>query len=644
VYSHAKGLLFLLGLALAAPLTAQKLPRADVPSQYRWNLADIYPSDADWKKAKQRFMDELPVFEGFRGTIGTSADRLLACLDLRTRLNKDFARMFTYVNLSLDQDLRVQSCLAMQQELDQAGAIFDEKTAFIDPEILKIGSPTIQSFLAGQKGLGIYHQFLTELYRGQAHIGTAGEEKIMALAGMLADAPSNIQNVFTQADFPYPEITLGNGETAKLDQAGFQRLRASSNRDDRRKAFAAYFGRFNDYRRTCGALLNAQIQKDLFIAKARNYGSCLQSSLDTDNIPAAVYTGLIDSVNKNLGSFHRYLKLRKRILGVTELHSYDLSAPLLGGVEMEYPIEEAKQHLLAAFQPLGEVYAEAVKKAFDQRWIDVYPNDGKRSGGYANGWAYDVHPYILFNYHGRYDDMSGMAHELGHAMHGYLSNAHQPFPTAAPPRFIVEVASTFNEALLFDQLLKHISDDKARLSLLGGFLENIAVTVFRAAQVSEFELRIHEMVEKGEQLTGDALNALYLEMARKYHGHDQRICVVDDETESGWMFIPQLYSSFYAYQYAASYTAAAGLSELVLSGDKAAVDRYIRFLSSGGSDYAINLLKKAGVDMTASKPFEVAMKKMNQAMDEVERILDKMKVRIPAKMISNRLRSGSFAQ
>jgi oligoendopeptidase F len=624
MHARLKYWLPFLGLTLALPVWTQERQRAEIPIQYQWNLADIYPSDAAWKKAKQNFLDELPAIEKFRGTLGTSAQRLLDCLELRSRLNKDFLRMFTYINLNLDQDLRDQSTLALQQELNQIGTAFEEKTSFIDPEILKINSETIRLFLKNCEGLGTYRQYMDELLRGKAHIGTDGEERIMALSGMLADEPAAIHDVFIQADFPYPEIALENSQRVKIDQPGFQRLRASANREDRRRVFAAFFGRFNDFRRTFGAQLNAQIKKDLFYATARNYKSCLERSLDGDNIPVAVYTSLVDNINRNLGAFHRYLKLRKRILGVEQLHGYDLSAPLLARVERKYPIEEATKYLLAAFKPLGQDYGSAVKNAFGKRWIDFYSHEGKKFGGYANGWAYDVHPYILLNYENKYDDMSGMAHELGHAMHSYLSNSHQPFALAAPPRFVVEVASTFNEALLLDHMLKSMTDDGARLSLLGSFLENIAITVFRAAQISEFELRIHEMVEKGDQLTGDLLNDLYLKIARKYHGHDQQICVVDDETKSGWMFIPQLYSAFYAYQYAMSYTASAALSELVLGGVPAATERYVGFLSAGGSDYAINLLKKAGVDMTTSQPFELTIRKMNRVMDEMERILGKM--------------------
>jgi len=383
--------------------------------------------------------------------------------------------------------------------------------------------------------------------------------------------------------------------------------------------------KLNDFRRTFGALLNAQITKDLFRMKARKYASCLESSLDGDNIPAPVFHSLVAGVNANLGTLHRYLRLRQRILGLDQLHYYDLSAPLVAAAARTYTFEEARDHLLAALQPLGDEYLAVVKKAFAGRWIDVYPTEGKRSGGYSNGWAYDVHPYIMINYNGTFDDMSGLAHELGHAMQSYLSNARQPFATAVGPRFVVEVASTFNEALLLDAMLKRTGDDEVRLSMLGNYLDGFAITIFRATLVSEFELRIHEMAEKGEPLTGDTLNRLYAEITRKYYGHDQGICVVDDGIQSEWAVIPQLYSDFYAYQYATAFTASAALSELVVNGDKAATRKYLDFLSAGGSDYAMALLKKADVDMTASEPFSLCMAKMNRVMDEMEKILSRKK-------------------
>ena len=358
--------------------------------------------------------------------------------------------------------------------------------------------------------------------------------------------------------------------------------------------------------------------------RARSYGSSLESALDANNIPVQVYHSLVDNVDANLSTFHRYLKLRKRILGVDTLHYYDLYAPLLSGVELRYTIDESKQNVLASLAPLGPEYIAVTKKAFNERWIDVYPNGGKRNGAYSNGSAYDVHPYMLLNYNGKYDDMSTLAHELGHTMQSYLSNKAQPYPTADYPIFVAEVASTFNEALLIDHMLKTIKDDNVRLSLLGNYLEGIKGTVFRQTQFAEFELRIHDLAEKGEALTGDRLNELYREITRKYYGHDKGVCIVDDEIKSEWSYIPHFYYNFYVYQYATAFTASAALSEQVLAGDKAATKRYVDFLSAGGSDYAIDLLKNAGVDMTTSQPFELTMKKMNRVMDEMEKILDRM--------------------
>ncbi len=619
--------LSLLCLASSTPVTStpQERDRRRIPDTYKWDLTAIYSSDEAWREAKRTFTDTLAGIKLYQDTLNTSAERLAGCLDLLNRLNVEFARMFAYANLSLDQDMRAASNAALQQETDQLGAVFGEKTAFIEPEILAIDSAIVRSFLGSNRKLEPHRHYLDDLLRRQAHTGTEGEERIIAAAELMSDAPSSIRDLLFNADFPYPKVTLANGRTVTLDPSEFSRQRRSPIREDRKASSAAYMGRLNDFRRTCGALMNAQIMKGLFETKARKYDSCLERSLDRDNIPVQVFRTLVANVNGNLGTLHRYLKLRQRILGVTELHYYDLAAPLATAAARPFTFEEARDRLLAAFRPLGEDYPAAVKRAFAGRWIDVYPTEGKRSGGYSNGWAYDVHPYILINYGGTFDDMSGLAHELGHAMQSYLSNARQPFATAVVPRFVVEVASTFNEALLLDAMLKQTGDDETRLSMLGNYLDGFAITIFRATLVSEFELRVHQMAEKGEPLTGDTLNRLYAEITRKYYGHDQGVCIVDDDIQSEWAVIPQLYSEFYAYQYATAFTASAAWSELVLNGDKGATRKYLDFLSAGGSDYAMALLKKSGVDMTASEPFSLCMAKMNRVMDEMERILGRKK-------------------
>ncbi len=616
-----------LSLTIADSQTAftQERDRSKIPDKHKWDLAQIYLNDEAWKQAKEKLAAEIPGVEKYKGTLGKSAEQLLGGLNFTSRLTKEYYRLYSYASMSSDQDTRDSKYLGMQQEMSQIGSSMSAAAAFIEPEILKIDRSTIDSFLKSEPKLAVYRQYLDDILRRKAHTGTEGEEKIIADASLMADGASNIFGIFSDADFPYPEVTLSDGKTVKLDKASFSLYRTVTNREDRKKVFAAFFGKLNDFRRTYGTQLNAEVKKNLFYMKARKYNSCLESALDANNIPTAVYHSLVENVNENLTTFHRYLKLRKRILGVDELHYFDLYAPLLSSVDLKYSYEEGQNHVVASLDPLGKEYIDVTTKAFSERWLDVYPTEGKRSGAYSNGSVYDVHPYMLLNYNGKYDDVSTLTHELGHTMHSYLSNKTQPFPTANYSTFVAEVASTFNEALLIEYMLKTIKDDNVRLSLLGSYLENIKGTVFRQTQFAEFELRIHEMAERGEALTGDALNTLYQEITRKYYGHDKGVCIVDDEIKAEWAFIPHFYYNFYVYQYATSYTASAALSEQVLAGDKAATKRYIEFLSAGGSDFPINLLKKAGVDMTTSQPFELTMKKMNRVMDEMEKILDRMK-------------------
>lgn len=604
---------------------AQEKDRSKIPDKYKWDLTQIYPSDDAWKSAKEQMVKDLQKIKAYEGTLAQSSQQLLGCLDLVTDLNKTFSRIYVYASMSSDQDTRESKYLGMVQEMSQIGSEFGAITSFMEPEILKMDKALVDGFIAKEKKLEIYRFYLNDLLRRQAHTGTAGEEKIIADAGLMADAPYSIFNIFSNAEFPYPEVTLSDGQKLKLDQANFQLGRTLRNRDDRKKVFATFFGKLNEFRRTYGTQLYSGVKRDMFFAKARKYNSAMESALDANNIPVSVYHSLVKGVNDNLATFHRYLKLRQRILGLDQLHYYDLYAPLLENVDLKYSVDEAQQHIIASLAPLGNDYIGVTKKAFSERWVDMYPTEGKRSGAYSNGGAYDVHPYMLMNYNGKYDDMSTLTHELGHTMQSYYSNKTQPYATASYPIFVAEVASTFNEALLIDYMLKQIKDDKVKLSLLGSYLENIKGTVFRQTQFAEFEMKIHEAAEKGEALTGDKFNEMYMELTKKYYGHDQGVCIVDDEIKTEWAFIPHFYYNFYVYQYATSFTASAALSEKVLAGDKEATKKYMDFLSAGGSDYPINLLKKAGVDMTTSQPLELTMKKMNRVMDEMEKILDKMK-------------------
>jgi oligoendopeptidase F len=608
-----------------AGVAAQQQERKKIPEKYRWDLSLIYPDDQAWRAAKDKLVAGIPAMSPFKGTLGSSAQKLADALELGSRISKELSRLYVYASMRSDEDTRVSTYQGMQQEMTQIGANIGAETAFLEPEILKIDRATIDTFIAGEPRLKVYTLYLDDILRRRAHTLTDGEERILASSSVIASAPSNVFGILSDADFPYPSVTLSDGTSVKLDSAAFGLYRAVPNRADREKVMSTFFASLGHFSGTFGATMNGQVQADLFYAKARKYDTALESSLDAANIPTSVYMRLIDGVNRNLPTFHRYLALRKRMMGVPELHYYDLYAPLVSSVDLNYSAEEAEAQVMEALKPLGDEYATAAKRAFAERWIDLYPSPGKRSGAYSNGGAFDVHPYMLLNYNGKYNDVSTVAHELGHTMQSYFSNKTQPYPLAGYPIFVAEVASTFNEALLIDHMLKTIKDDDTKLSLLGSYLEGIKGTVFRQTQFAEFELRTHEMAEKGEPLTGDALSKLYTDITRKYYGHDKGVCIVDDYIKDEWAFIPHFYRNFYVFQYATSFTASSALSEKVLAGDPAATRRYLAFLGAGGSKYPIDLLKEAGVDMTTDEPLELTMKKMNRVMDEMEKILAKKK-------------------
>lgn len=605
------------------PAQSEERERTNIPDEHKWDLTAVYSSDAAWRAAKQDLASALPKLRQFQGALASSAASLAAALELQADLDKELSRLYVYAAMKSDEDTRVSTYQAMQQEMIQLASMLGTESAFVEPEILKIDDETIRRFLSEDPRLVVYRHYLEDIARRRAHTLTNTEERLLAGASVMASGPSSAFGIFADADFPYPSVTLTDGKTVKLDKAAFALHRASPSRPDRQKVMETFFSAIGKYRATFGSLMNSNVQTSVFYAHARNYETSLQASLDSPNIPVSVYSRLIEGVGRDLSSFHRYLKLRERMLGISELRYYDLYAPLVPSVESKYPVDVAKRNILAALAPLGTEYADITRQAFTQRWIDMYPNEGKTSGAYSNGGAYDVHPYMLLNYNGKYDDMSTLAHELGHTMHSYFSNKTQPYALSSYSIFVAEVASTFNEALLLDYMLKQIKDDATRLSLLGNYLESIKGTVFRQTQFAEFELRMHEMVEKGQPLTGDSLSELYDEIVKKYYGHAQGVCVVDDYIAAEWAMIPHFYNSFYVYQYATSFTASSALSEKVLAGEPGSTDRYLKFISAGKSKYPIELLQDAGVDMTTDEPLQLTVKKMNRVMDEMEKLLDK---------------------
>jgi oligoendopeptidase F len=603
-------------------VAAQERDRTRIEDKYKWNLAEIFPSAGAWRQEKERISGQIPRVKAFEGKLGSSAATLADALDTTFELDKALARLSVYASMTADQDTRVAESQGMRQEMQSLHAEFGAQAAYLAPEILKVGRSTIERFLASEPRLKIYTFFLEDAVRRAPHTLSDVEERLLAATQPLAQSGRNIFEILSNADFPYPTVTLSNGRNLRVDQSGYAEARTMPNRGDREISMSAFFKALGTFDRTFGTTMNANIEMEMLYAKARKYESTQAANLDGPNIPISVYSRLIEGVNANLPTFHRYLRLRKRMMGIEgPLHYYDLYAPLVPSVNLKYTPEEAQKLILASLAPLGAEYVAVIQRAFNERWIDLLPADGKRSGAYSNGGAYDVHPYMLVNYLGQYNDVGTLTHELGHTMQSYYSNKTQPFVTANYPIFVAEVASTFNEALLIDYMLGQIKDDRVRLSLLGNYLENIKGTVFRQTQFAEYELKVHEMAWKGQPITGAALSKLYLDLTKKYYGHDQGVVTVDDYIAHEWSYIPHFYSSFYVYQYATSFTAAEALEAKVISGDPAAKSRYLAFLAAGGSKYPIDLLKDAGVDMTTDEPLRLTLQKMNRVMDEVEAIL-----------------------
>jgi len=597
--------------------------RSEIPDNFKWNLTDIYKSDADWRMAKEKLSEKQNEVVTFKGTLTKSASGLLKCLEYNANIMKDANKLYLYANLSSDLDTRNMNYAGMKQELQKMFSDYGAKAAFIEPEILTADWSLIDGFIRSEPRLEPYRMKLDNMFRTKKHTLGESEERILALAAPVDGVAASVFNTFSNAEMPAPEVTLSDGEKIKVTQAEYSKFRASANRDDRRVVFESFWNNYEKFKASYGEMLGGNVQSHIFQAKARHYESSLAAALDPSNIPDQVYHSLISNVNKNLPAFHRYLAIKKRMMGVDTLKYYDLYAPVVKNVDLTYSYEDASKIILEALKPMGEAYVATVKKAIDNRWIDVYPTAGKQTGAYSDGSFYDGHPFIKLNYNGLYDGVSTMAHELGHTMQSYLSNKKQPYPLADYQTFVAEVASTFNEALLFDYMIKHETNDDIKLSLLMNWLDGFKGTLFRQTQFAEFELKIHEAAEKGLPLTGDSFSKIYMDILKAYYGDEKGVCKIDDYISMEWAFIPHFYYNFYVYQYSTSFTASTSLAEKVLAGDKNALAKYMEFLSAGGSDYPIELLKKAGVDMTTSEPFEKTIASMNKVMDEIEAILDK---------------------
>ena len=603
---------------------AQQKERKDVPVKYKWDLTILYSNTGAWQADLKSIKDKAVEISDYKGKLDRSADTFYDALKLYFNVLQDYYKLNVYAQRLSDEDLRISSNQALKQQANSLGTKISEITSFIEPEILRIAPGKIDEFFNEKKELAEYKFYIENIQRLRAHTLSESEEKILASAGALTDVTSDVYNIFDNAEKPNPKVTLSNGEEVELSAAGYVRHRADTNREDRAKVFKAMFEGYEKYQNTLGANLTGKVKADYFFAKTRKYKTSLEASLNANNIPVSVYENLIKQINKNLPTLHRALELKKRMLGVDTLHYYDLYVPLVKAVDMKFKIDEGQNLLLDVFKPMGKEYISTVQKAFNDRWIDYYPTKGKRSGAYSSGSAYAYHPYILTNWTDDYESVSTLAHELGHTMHSYFSNKNQPFVNSGYATFVAEIASTLNENLLNYYMVKHVKSDEEKLYLLGSYLELLRTTIFRQTSFAEFELDIHKKIENDEPLTGEEISKIYYNIVKKYYGNDKGICKVDPYIAYEWEYIPHFVNyTYYVYQYSTSLIYSTAFAEKILNKGQPAVDKFYKILKGGGSDYPINLIKKAGLDPLSSEAFDLTMTKMNNVMDQMEAILNK---------------------
>ncbi|MFO7265789.1 MAG: oligoendopeptidase F [Limnochordales bacterium] len=595
----------------AAPQTVRK--RSEIPEKYRWRLEDIYATDEAWEADFRAVQSVLPRFESYKGRLGESPATLAECLNLRFETEERFMRLLVYAYTRRDEDSTNPKYQAIHDRAQRLGIQLSTAVSFIEPELLQLPQERLEQYMAAEE-LKLYRHYLDDLLRHKPHTLSPQEEAILAAAGELALAPSNVFGMFNDADLKFPFIKDEQGREVEVTHGRYLRLMESRDRRVRHDAFKALHGTYYKWRNTIAATYAASVRKDVFYAKIRKFESSLHAALHEDNVPVEVYTNLIDAVHSRLDLLHRYVRLRKKLLGVDELHMYDLYVPLVPEVEFNIPYEEAAEKMLAGLAPLGEEYVRVVRHGLENRWVDVYENEGKRSGAYSTS-AYGVHPYILMNYENNLDNLFTLAHEFGHAMHSYLADGTQPYVYSQPTIFVAEVASTLNENLLFHYLIKTTESPEQRRYLINNFLDTIRGTVFRQVKFAEFEKLTHERVESGEALTADWMSEQYYNLVKQYYGPD---IVADEEIAIEWARIPHFYRAFYVYKYATGFAAATALANAILKEGEPAVQRYLEMLRRGGSDYPLNLLKDAGVDMTTPEPILQVMNVFEELLNELE--------------------------
>ncbi len=592
--------------------------RHEIEDKHKWKIEDLFPSDEAWEKEYEMTKDLANNLEQYKGKLSNSANDLLDFLKLKDEVLFHFERVAVYAHRKHHEDMRVGLYQSFVNQVSTLAVTISSALSFAEPEILEIPDEKLNDFINSNEELKLYNFALQEIVRQKPHTLSAEMEELLADAGEMANAPSDIFSMFNDADLKFPDVTDEDGNTVALTHGRFGLLMESKERSVRKEAFENLYSVYNRFRNTLAATFTSNLKQEVFHAKVRKYPSTLAMRLNDANIPESVYMNLIESVNEHLPLMHKYVSLRKKLLGVDELHMYDIYTPIVKDVDMKIPYEKAKQLVYDGLEPLGQEYRSILKEGFENQWIDVYENEGKRSGDYSSG-AYGTHPYILLNYQDNLSNCFTLAHEMGHGIHTYYSSKTQPYTYADYKIFVAEVASTCNESLLMDYMLKNTEDKMEKAFLLNYYLEQFKGTVFRQTMFAEFELITHQMAFEGKSLTADDLCKIYHDLNVKYFGDD---IVIDEEIDMEWARIPHFYRAFYVYQYATGYSAAVALSRKILDEGKPAAENYINhFLKGGSSDYPINLLKKAGVDMTTKEPVDQALELFGQLIEELEKIV-----------------------
>lgn len=596
-------------------ISMEQLPkRSEVPAENRWKLEDMFASEEQWDAEYKEVKALITSAASFQGKLD-SPDALKKCFELDDKLSLLTERLYVYAHMRQDEDTAAPKYQALSSKAKKLGVEAGEALSFVTPEILALPDATLDQFIA-DPSLSDYTFTLTEMKREKAHVLSKAEEALLAQVSTIAQAPQTVFSMLNNADLKFPKIKNEEGKEVELTHGSYIQFLESPDREVPENAFKAVYETYSKQKNTIAATLSANVNKNVFYSRVRKYPSVLEMSLYGDNIPKEVYTNLIDTIHESLPLMHRYMKLRQKLLGVDELHMYDLFAPLVDEYKLDITFDEAKKITKEGLKPLGEDYLSVLQEGYDKGWIDVYENENKRSGAYSWG-AYGTHPFVLLNHNDNLNSMFTLAHEMGHALHSYYSDTALKYRDAQYTIFLAEVASTTNEALLMDYLLNKSTDPKEKMYLLTYYADQFRTTVFRQTMFAEFEKIIHQRAEEGESLTPQDLSSIYYDLNVKYYGKDM---VIDQDIEMEWARIPHFYNSFYVYKYATGFSAATSFAKQILEEGKPAVDRYLGFLKSGGSDYSINILSKAGVDMSSPEPIREAMSVFESVIEQMEQL------------------------